>query len=295
MKPQPVVRDRKPTYPVKAEVIANPDILMKHVPASWKALVGTGVSGLILVAASLPGCDKMPPSGVKPDAVSPEQGGQGQRVAPLPSSEKAAVVAPLFDHGKGTGVTGCVVMAPPVFLSEEEAIQVIRDEMAKAGVNLSRTEVVMEDVRITPRRESYVKKGDDYKEVKVDDGPAAQVIMDAEDPAERIAVEFVSEDDYFKLGGARSGSTVQGYNFKGIASNLVGEMKAHAKNKTCIVFYEPGNFARTEPSKNALDRVEDRMNAWEKAEQKAKAESKEQLRLQVQDAIHWLRQQGIIQ
>jgi hypothetical protein len=278
---------------VKAEVTANPDILMKHVPASWKALVGTGASGLILVAASLPGCgkgDKLPPSGGKPDAVSPEQGGQSQRVAPLPPSQQAAVVAPIFDHGKGTGVTGCVVMAPPVFLSEEEAIQVIRDEMAKAGVNLGHAEVVMEDVKITPRRENYIKKGKDYEEVTVDAGPAAPVTMDVEDPAKRIAVEFVSTEDYFRLGGAQSGSTVQGYNFKGIASNLVGELKAHAKDKTCIVFYEPGNIARAEPSKN-----EDWEKAWKGAEQKAKAESKEQLLLQVQDALHWLRQQGIIQ
>jgi len=278
---------------MKAEVAANPDILVKHVPASWRALVGTGASGLILMAASLPGCgegDKIPPSGGKPDTVSPEGRDHSQGVAPLSPSQQQAVVAPIFDHGKGTGVTGCVVMAPPVFLSEEEAIQMIRDEMAKAGVNLTRSEVVMEDVRIAPRRGSYIKKGDDYEEVTVDDGPAAPVTMDLEDPAKRIVVEFVSDDDYFRLGGVRSASTVQPYDFKGIASNLSGELKAHTRDKTCIVFYEPASTARPEPSEYG-----DGEKAWKKAAQKAKAESKEQLRLQVQDALHWLRQRGAIQ
>ena len=47
-----------------------------------------------------------------------------------------AIVAPIFQHGEGRGATGCIVMSPPVFLSEEEALQVIREEMAAKGVQL---------------------------------------------------------------------------------------------------------------------------------------------------------------
>jgi len=42
-------------------------------------------------------------------------------------------VAPIFEHGKGRGVFGGEV-APPRFLTEEEARNVIVDEAKKAGV-----------------------------------------------------------------------------------------------------------------------------------------------------------------
>ena len=45
-------------------------------------------------------------------------------------------VAPIFEHGDGRGATGCVVVSPPVFLSEEEGMQILREELAKHGVHL---------------------------------------------------------------------------------------------------------------------------------------------------------------
>jgi hypothetical protein len=48
------------------------------------------------------------------------------------------VVAPIFEHGEGRGATGCVVVTFPVFLSEEEAMQVIREELAEHGIDLTR-------------------------------------------------------------------------------------------------------------------------------------------------------------
>jgi hypothetical protein len=303
MKPQPVVTDRKPAYPVKAEVLANPDLLVRHVPPSWKAIVGTGASGLLLVATGLAGCSR----GEKATAATTTGGpkaaasasASGMRTAATqtasatPAAQQPAVVAPLFEHGEGTGVTGCVVMAPPVFLSEEEALQVIRDEMTKAGVDLSLADVKLEDVKIAPRMMSYVKKGDTYEGVTKDSGPAVPVVMDAEDPARKIAVEFVSEADYHTLGGIMSASTVEEYKFKDVAKNLAGELKAHAKGATCLVFYDPGGMAKM----GALPK-EATSEDWNKARKdamtKGKAASKEQLQLQVQDAVRWLRLQGII-
>src|ERR1035438_3198523 len=40
----------------------------------------------------------------------------------------ASHVAPLFIHGEGRGAFGCVATNPPIFLSEDEAKQVIREE-----------------------------------------------------------------------------------------------------------------------------------------------------------------------
>jgi hypothetical protein len=50
------------------------------------------------------------------------------------SEEGKITVAPIFKHGEGRGATGCVVMTPPVFLSEEEGMQILREELAKHGI-----------------------------------------------------------------------------------------------------------------------------------------------------------------
>ena len=44
----------------------------------------------------------------------------------------AIAVAPIFEHGEGRLATGCIVITPPVFLSEEEGMQILREEFAKA-------------------------------------------------------------------------------------------------------------------------------------------------------------------
>ena len=52
---------------------------------------------------------------------------------PNPTQTNAvAIVAPIFQHGEGRGATGCIVMSPPVFLSEEEALLVVREELGKS-------------------------------------------------------------------------------------------------------------------------------------------------------------------
>ena len=61
-------------------------------------------------------------------------GGQWRVIAA--TEEGKIVVAPIFEHGTGRGADGCVVVSPPVFLSEEEAVQVIREELAKQGIKL---------------------------------------------------------------------------------------------------------------------------------------------------------------
>ena len=53
------------------------------------------------------------------------------------SDEGKITVAPIFKHGEGRGATGCIVVSPPVFLSEEEALQIVKEELAKHGVQLA--------------------------------------------------------------------------------------------------------------------------------------------------------------
>jgi hypothetical protein len=114
-------RCRRAAYPTRLEVLEDPELLTWHLPAAWRHLPAmSGAIGFFL--------------GVNL-TVNPAEEKAG---AAKPTANTAAVVAPIFEHGEGRGATGCVVTSPPVFLSEEEALQVIREELAKRGVALGR-------------------------------------------------------------------------------------------------------------------------------------------------------------
>ena len=51
--------------------------------------------------------------------------------------QASVLVAPIFEHGKGRGATGCIVIAPPVFLSEEDARQAIEEELKRIKINFT--------------------------------------------------------------------------------------------------------------------------------------------------------------
>ncbi len=77
-------------------------------------------------------------------------------------------VAPIFEHGEGRGATGCVVISPPVFLSEEEALQIVKEELAKHGVKLA-AGPLLKDLRIAPRRTQQIEDDEKSKKVVVDE------------------------------------------------------------------------------------------------------------------------------
>jgi hypothetical protein len=69
---------------------------------------------------------------------------------PIPSApgnvRANAKVAPIFEYGAGRAGDGCVVVNPPVFLSEQDAMQVIREELKKSGVVLGDEKVILPEI-----------------------------------------------------------------------------------------------------------------------------------------------------
>lgn len=180
MKTTPAKHYHKPAYPTRLEVLAEPDLLKKNLPPGWQAVpqMAGSVALFLAVNAGLQAADKKP-------------GG------PL----GAAIVAPIFEHGDGRGVTGCVVVSPPVFLSEEEAWQVISEELAKQGVNISSRSVEIRGVEILRRFETYETVNGTLKP-KITEVPSSAKTYqsDGADTKKRVAVEFVSQQDYNRLG-----------------------------------------------------------------------------------------------
>jgi hypothetical protein len=288
-----VNRYGSPAYPTRLEVLAQPELLRRHVPPGWRKCAEVALAGAALLAAS----------GV---------GLAGEKAGP---PGKAAIVAPLFEHGEGRGVTGCVVHNPPVFLSEEEALQVIKEELAKTGVRLAEPGGDLPGVAI-PRRMVHYKKVDDrhVSEVVEQKDKAKPVSLDAQDPERKVAVEFVSRQDYHDLGGPFSPSTVEEYDFKKVARELGERASASPRPIRLGVFYDPATVHDLQKmygddkelqalnEKRRLDKSPELQRLInERAVQigrqwhdKAAAESRALLRQQVKDFADWLKAQGAI-
>jgi hypothetical protein len=277
MKARPVKRYRQPAYPTRLEVLSEPELLERHLPCGWRALpemAGT-VALFLAVNSTVQAADKKP-------------------AAPLGS---LAVVAPIFEHGDGRGSTGCIVVAPPVFLSEEEAWQVINEELGRQKLKLPDIGFEVRGVKIPHRTESYSVKRDQWTS-KVEDLPGTKQAYKADraNPEKRIAVEFVSCHDYERLGGPGSSSTVQSYDFKQVGRSVAEAVRKEAREKLYFgALYDPA--VRVEPPRREPAKIKtaaDWGKYWEESLQKSKAESQRLLRLQVQDFLKWLQAQGAI-
>jgi hypothetical protein len=114
--------------------------------------------------------------------------------------------------------------------------------------------------------------------------------VDAMDANGRVAVEFVSARDYFDLGGQRSGSTVQGYHFKGLGQSLADKARGKGRGIRFGVFYDPMARLSDEEEKALPEgKWEER---WKKRSEVVRARSFELLREQVKDFVDWLKAQG---
>jgi len=206
-----------------------------------------------------------------------------------------AIVAPIFDHGKGRGAIGCVVMAPPVFLTEEDALQVIQDELSKAGIELTSQRIVLSEVPIKARIERYERKGNEGI-TRVEEGePATPLKLQLADPKRHVGIEFVGQANYHAVGGASSMSTVHSYDFKDRANFVAQQVRAKSRGLYVGVLYDPAvpvpQLQLTSEQWKDRDLVQRR---YKEAGEQGRASAREDLRKQVRDLAAWLKQQGAV-
>jgi hypothetical protein len=104
-----------PAYPTRAQVDADRGLLIRYAPAAWRR------SGLLMALLV----------GTLPTAQGCGQPAKG--------------VAPIFEHGNGLAWWGCLVMVPPVYLSESEARNVVTDALMSSGLGEPKTNEEMPD------------------------------------------------------------------------------------------------------------------------------------------------------
>ncbi len=273
-----------PHYPTRDYLLEHPELL-RWIPKRWQH------NPLVLGALGM----VVPLILARPAVAA----GEGVKDAPA----VAVRVAPLFPHGEGRGSFGCVAMNPPVFLSEDEARQVIRDEAKKAGIEFVEDGLTIKDAEVPvtnpydfldEREENNKAKAAQKNPPKKPKLQKQDLVLDGYDKKRRIAFEFVSGKDFNKWEKRGSGwCSASVYDLKATAEHLKQGLAQSKSDAVVGVFYEPG----MSPPKIAYPKkgADADWKAYYKAREKAGKElGEKELRKQVRDFLDWLKTQGVI-
>lgn len=303
----PALRQRSPRYPTRLEVLADPELLRQRLPAEWVKLGEKAALAGFLLAAGTSGCLGRDPVPTPP-------------VAPGPLAlAQAAIVAAIFEHGEGRGAAGCSVVSPPVFLSEEEAVQVIREELLKAGLDMSDSGVEVKDVQLPLRRyepvTDWVRQTTSTEWVKMPSG--SPLTAELKDPGRCVAVTFVSGEDAGALGkdDFGNGSTAWSVDVRAAAEEVARHARQDGRGVYLGIFYDPlpttdwmdsederyaearkrlRDLGRAASEYRATDTTTQQAERWDRINEVYAEEPKRLLREQVKDFIDWLKGQGVI-
>jgi len=284
MRVSPVKAAKAPKYPTRLALLADSSLLEKRVPQAWSsnAKLAGALSFLLLACEASHAGDK----------------------------PKAAIVAPVFEHGAGKALIGGVQCDSSVFLSEAEAVELIAVELSKAGIDASKRGAVLDGVSVKSRMvDGLALKDGDFVAGKIKELNSEKAKSSVFDAGKGIAVEFISMENYFLQGGVVYPSTLVPYDMKEAARYLSGSVAKQGEGIYFGAFYDPashGDFSSPpqRPSFDSLDEVakakamakwKSDFDSWlQKVREKAVEESKDQLRLQVKDFVEWLKAQGAI-
>lgn len=269
----PIKNYPAPKYPTKIQIIKNPALLRKA-PRRWRASPIAGAALLFVLSSGLYAC-------ASEKFASPEQvydNGDISDGKDVDISEERveALSIPLFEHGSGRSSYGCVSVAPPVYLSEEEAAQVVREEALKMGVDFSSSAKLTSDR--FPSTNLYGTQTDAVW--------SGEMMLDGYDEKLGIGFEFVSKEDVneWEKQDENVHSTVTDYDMNGTAERLSAVV-----NNT-VVFYDPGtNYELIDYEKLYSDEL-----GYSETEERLRADSIENLREQVRSFLEWLAAEGII-
>ena len=182
MKVKPLKSYRTPTYPEKYIVLRNPYIL-KALPQRWKGNAKIGVALSSIIMLMLAGCgDK---TGGNGELLGKDSGTEGIEVKQTNKTNiSAPVITPIFKYRIGRGSFGCVSVAPPAFLSEAEAYEVISEEAKREGIVFEKGGLELDKVNMPLTSLMYNPEDKDSVKLKSKKGSLA---LDGYDSNKRIA------------------------------------------------------------------------------------------------------------
>ena len=277
----PVKKYNKPKYPTKTEALASPGLLRK-LPRRWQKNAAVAAAAGLFGALTISSCGIF-------DSSSPGAAADGYN----PDSENYLNVAPVFAYGEGTGSMGCVMVAPPVFLSEAEALAIIKNTAEAEGLSFG-----SEPPGYTAEKNKIETKYSWDWESKFVLGKG-NVGLDLYDAKKKVAVSFISMREAEQIYPNGPWSSVTGYMPRRLAELTVEDFAEQRGDIAVGVFYDPGKDWESEEHQRIFDEfMSNSEKEWEERREQyeieVKALAEENLRAQVRDFIEWLQGQGII-
>ncbi|OGF48378.1 MAG: hypothetical protein A2231_10280 [Candidatus Firestonebacteria bacterium RIFOXYA2_FULL_40_8] len=214
-------------------------------------------------------------------------------------------VAPVFVHGDGYGATGCIVISPPAYFTEEEAYDVISQELSKYGIAFTKN--IEGDAKI-----SSLIPGNRLTDVF---GLTYSADVDGYDPSLGIGFVFVSRSDASEY-TAFSISTVSGFSTKSLAKKISNGIFNRGKDKALLVYYDPMIMPEDRfnvdyekfydeakikyPATKDYEKAQEYVNTKVEEARASfklgfKAKAKKELIEQVDDSVKWLEKRGILE
>jgi hypothetical protein len=293
---------RSPPYPDMPAILDDPYIL-KTLPERWKrnaavcaALAAT--SAMLLTACGSQAEPAAASTGPRqtssplaslqptPSLTLPPTPSPSPSLTPLPTPSpqvQKGIPVPLFEHGVGRGGFGCVSVAPPAFLSEDEAFEVIKEEAAGAGLLVEQRGVQLENIDL-PITSMYTDKTKHHGYLK------GTLVLDGINEEKKIAYEYVSTEDIeLWRGKSDMASSVSDYDFLNTAKDLSVSINQYDSGMAVAVFYDPGY-----KYDDSIRQIVTESGTEDAAIQQIKELVQVDLRAQVRDFIAWLKAQGII-
>lgn len=277
MKVKAVKQYSSPKYPTIDKYSSHPELFLNHAPKSWidNAKIWTALVAFSLSTSQCNGQDKSKNS----TEITDKKGDPQKKEKEIPKS----FVSPIFVHGEGTGATGCIVMNPPVFITEKEAKQVIINEFKKNNIEIDTT---------TNKQITLSKKQFDFDTRKAKTVEVKHQ-FDGYNPKLNFVFDFISSDDYYELKDNEGIlSTVSSFNYRKIANELRNKIIDN-KKINAVIFYDPVVHAK---EINLDDKATEKewKKAYEEQEKSATEEAKNQLIKQVDDFISWLKKENYL-
>lgn len=284
MKLKPLKNSKKPNYPTIELYINNPVLLSKNVPENWlkNSCVATSLATFILLGSPKIKVQASCINTAITDKIDFVQNDTIKEVI-----KDSVKIAPIFAHGEGSGSTGCVVISPPVFISEIEAKELIFKRLKKEGFNLK----IENNDTIQFKSKQIIETNFSFEEIK--EYPEINIVikMDAYDSLLNFAIIYVSKDDYKNFVDIENWSrwTVKSYQTKKAAELIRNGFIENGKTNA-VVFYEPLRTGN-EYTHRELMEFELKGENYESTERNL---SKQLLLDQVEDFIKWIKQENII-
>jgi hypothetical protein len=133
MKIEPVKKIDNPNYPTIQKFVESPHLLSKNVPASWlknkfviTALTAFVLSGGVVIneQGSLKADNQVGNKNM--EVKIPEEDIQNMKRKPLD-------LAPMFASAQFSAVPPCIAVSPPVYISEDDAVELIKEAFNDEG------------------------------------------------------------------------------------------------------------------------------------------------------------------